>query len=259
MTALRSAHACDTGFGNAAPNALCGKPVREHGVSDEAARLQRAMAGPVGLRNPRSLCFALPLSPGDRLVVVGAFPEVVRSAEAMGVDTVSVLTSKQREAARRGGRVAIVDAGDPVPLADRWADHLIIPALRGWQRYLLARELARIVRPGGHVFLTAKARWRAPRDTSALTLRQGRRLLRDGGFEVVEEYAVRPGLHNPHHLVPVASREALRWYVERAYLPVTSGGLLHARVLRTVPSRRLALTLFPALGIRARRIDEVTR
>jgi len=229
-------------------------------VNDDAARIHRAMAGPVGLRNPRSLCFALPLGRGDRLVVVGSFPEVVRSAGAMGVDTVSVLTSRQREAARRGGEVAIVDAGDAVPLADGWADHLIIPALRDWQRYLLARELARIVRPGGHLFLAAKAAWRPTRDRSALTLRHGRRLLRNGGFKVVEEYAMRPGLHNPHHLVPVASSEALRWYVECAYLPVTGGGLIHARVLRRVPSRLLALTLFPALGVRARRTDdEVTR
>ncbi len=176
------------------------KRSRGTGVSDDAARMLRALEGSVGLRNPRSLCFAL-------------------------------------------------------PLADEWADHLIIPALRMSQRYLLVREMHRIVRPGGHLFLAARARWYAPRDKAALTLRHGRRLLQAAGFAVVEQYAIRPGLHNPRHLVPATSNEALRWYVERAYLPLNVSGLLRARFLRRIPSRTMALTLFPALGLRARRVE----
>jgi len=208
------------------------KRSRGTGVSDDAARMLRALEGSVGLRNPRSLCFALPLGPGDRLLVVGSSPEVVRSARGLGVETMSLITPAQSEASPLGGDVVIVDSGQAVPLADEWADHLIIPALRMSQRYLLAREMHRIVRPGGHLFLAARARWYAPRDKAALTLRHGRRLLQAAGFAVVEQYAIRPGLHNPRHLVPATSNEALRWYVERAYLPLNVSGLLRARFLR---------------------------
>lgn len=242
-------------MGDAIFGARRDKLSRGTGVSDDAARGSRAMDGSVGLRNPRSLCFALPLGRGDRLLVVGSSPEVVRSARALGVDTVSLVTPKQNETGPPGGDVVIVDVGQAVPLDDQWADHLIIPALRMSQRYLLAREAQRIVRPGGHLFLAARARWHSPRDKSALTLRHGRRLLSTAGFAVVEQYAIRPGLHNPRHLVPVTSNEALRWYVQRAFLPLTGSGVLRAQVLRRVPSRTLALTLFPALGLRARRVQ----
>ncbi|MDQ3709317.1 MAG: hypothetical protein M3387_08480 [Actinomycetota bacterium] len=165
----------------------------------------------------------------------------------------SLITPAQSEASPPGGDVVIVDSGQAVPLADEWADHLIIPAPRMSQRYLLAREMHRIVRPGGHLFLAVRALVRATRQGRADAAPRSAAAARCG-VAVVEQYAIRPGLHNPRHLVPATSNEALRWSVERAYLPLNVSGLLRARFLRRIPSRAMALTLFPALGLRARRV-----
>lgn len=213
--------------------------------ADTHAPLQR-------LWRSRSLRFLLPIKEGERLAVVGGWPDIVRSAHKAGISTVWVRTRPPPGEDERPPVEVVRCDGSMVPLPDGDCDHVIVPCLRASLAPLVPAELARIIRPGGSVLLGAPWRPRAPRSPVALTVGAGRRLLRRAGFEDVRAYGVAPSLQQPRHIVPVDAHNALRWHAEAAYLPRGARGIVVARALRRAPGR-LPQLLFPAVVFVARR------
>jgi hypothetical protein len=204
-----------------------------------------------GIWRPRSLAFLVPFEAGERVVVVGASPSVVRSACAAGARGLAVLSPAEAAAAGAGETVVMEDAAT-IPLPDGAADHVVVPELHDGLRRLAPAELARVVRPGGSVAVGYHWRARAPRKSAATTVRGATRGLRRAGFGGIRCYGVRPGLHQPRHIVPIDARRALAWYARTAYLPQSRRSVLAARLIRA-PDTRLAMLLFPAFVLTAKR------
>ncbi|MGH3664702.1 MAG: hypothetical protein ACRDU8_01195 [Egibacteraceae bacterium] len=203
---------------------------------------------------PRGLAFTVPFDVAERLVVLGASPSVVNSAQAAGAETLSLLTPAQADAARLpAGEILQLAGTERLPLPDGYADHLIVPRLRPYLLPFVPQELARILRPGGGLFLGAPSRWRQPRRPEALSVGSGARMLQRAGFDDVHAFAIRHDLLQPRHLVSIAAPEALRWYVRSAYLPASAPGALATRLLVRLGPHQSLLVLFPATGFAARR------
>jgi SAM-dependent methyltransferase len=215
------------------------------------ARLPPAPATPDPWRT-RSICFSVPLEAGDRVLVVGAWPSVSRSARLAGAEVLSVDTSRAEPAETNGEATAVI-TGDRLPVPDAAMDHVLLPGLTPLLLPLARTELARVLRPGGWLFLGAPAVWRSGPRRGALSVRGGRALLERCGFGDVRAYGIAPSLAAPRHLVPLASRGALRWYARSGFAPTSR----YAAVVRWSVARlgrhRPLLLLFPALGWTARR------
>ncbi len=202
--------------------------------------------------NPRSLRFLLPIGLGDRVLVVGAFPVLVRSLDLAGVRPCSALT--KAEARKHGdleGETVILREGR-LPLPDGAFDHVMVPSLRAPHLPLLDRELVRALRPGGGLFVGAPYRLRT-RAATGIGVRQGRRLLARSGFTDIEVYGILSTLANPRHLVPLDAPEALRWFLRAAYLPTSTKGVVVAPLFAAAAPLRLPPVLFRALGFVATR------
>lgn len=221
----------------------------ESGVALSAAT---SVDGPGMFWNSRSLRFMLPIRPDDRVLVLGASPALAASLDAQGVSVLSVTgTSGAREALQLRGDVAIAGR-DVLPCGDATVSHVLVPEVPQDQAGLLPTEIARVLRPGGGLFLGMPYRLRS-RNTSATYIRAGRRRLEAGGFTDIEVYGVLYNLARPRHLVPLDSSAALRWYFDSAYLPLSRKGALAVHAARAAARFKAPPALFPALGFVARR------
>lgn len=208
--------------------------------------------GPGAFWNARSLRFMLPIEPTDHVFVVGPSPTLTESLHAEGTSVVSVLRpSDGHRAQHLSGEVRIAH-GDTFPCSGGAASHVLAPEVGEDYARFVPGELARVLQPGGGLFLGTPHRLRS-RTRPAVHVRSGRRRLEGRGFADVRVYGVLHNLARPRHLVPLDSAAALRWYFESAYLPLSRRGALAVRLARmaTVPGATAAL--FPALGFVARR------
>lgn len=180
----------------------------------------------------RSLRFMLPITPGDRVLVLGDSPRLAKSLAAAGCE-VAVATGSL------AGGAALFD-------------HAIVPMLRPEHVPLVPGELARVLRPGGGLFLGMSYRLRS-RARPGTTIRRGRRLLEANGFTGVSVYGVKRNLETPRYLVPLDSPDVLTWFLSTTYLPQTTRGALAAQMYGTAAHLRLPPLLFPDLGFVARR------
>jgi SAM-dependent methyltransferase len=200
----------------------------------------------------RSICFSVPLEAGHRVLVVGLWPSVSRSARLAGAEVLSA-DIRAAEPVDRDGEATAVITGGRLPVPDGAMDHVLLPQLTPPLLPLAAAELARVLRPGGWLFLGAPAVWRSGSRRGALSVRRGRALLERCGFVDVREYGIAPSLAVPRHLVPLASPVALRWYARSGFAPTSRYAAAVRWSLVRLGQRDLLLLLFPALGWTARR------
>lgn len=161
----------------------------------------------------RSLCFALPLTPGERVLVVGAHPAVTRSLRLRGLESETLFLDTGKLGNPRAEATAVVGSREAwMPFPAEAFDHVIVP----WAdpRWLppLATELTRVLRQGGTAFVgvSTPQSWRlAPADWA---VRSFRRMVAADGLQTVRVYGIRPDLSTARFLVPVDSREARRWF-----------------------------------------------
>jgi len=177
----------------------------------------------------RGLAFVTPITSGDRVAVVGDHPAVAATAALLGA-----------HAATCTSLAALPDAS---------VDHVIVPdaggGLASW-----APAVARVLRPGGYLYIGAIRRGAARR--SGTTPGAGRRILTQAGFGAVTVFGLRD-LAQARHLVPLDSTESVRWYVRSAFPVATTGQALTAAMARIAPARWAGRLCLPALGFRARR------
>jgi hypothetical protein len=205
-----------------------------------------------GRWRPRLFALLVPFEAGERVVVVGASPSVVRSARAAGARGVAVLSRSEAACADHAvaGEIILREDAGTIPMPDESADHVVVPEVHDGVRRLVPGEVARVLRPGGSVAVGFHWRVRAPRNTAATAVRGAVRRLRRAGFDSVRVYGVRPGLHQPRHLVPMDSGRGLGWYMRAAYLPQSRRSVLAARLVRG-HGGRLAMLFFPAFVLTA--------
>lgn len=214
-----------------------------------------------GWWSARSVCFLVPVRERERVVVVGAAPRAVETLQSMGADLVAVLTPGDRAVAiPEDVRVVRAERG-AIPLPDAYADHVIVPVLRrGDSLRLVIDEPARILKPGGTLFVGIGSSWRSAPGAAARACTPtvaawiGRRLLERRGFEDVHAYGIHPSVQQPRHIVPLGSQRAVRWYARCGYLPQTSVQAAAGALLLVLP-RPPRLPLFRGLGLTARRRD----
>lgn len=196
------------------------------------------------------LVFAVPLRTGDRLAVVGPHPEIIDAARMLAVHPVSVLGPQDQPNPDLGEAVRN-DGDGRLALASASVDHVIVPRL-DVPFATAADELARVIRPGGHVFVVASNRWSAARDPLAVRPAPAGRLLRAAGFTDVVVHAMR-FVERPWHLIPVGSRAAYRWYLRSAFPAATRRDAALARLARILPLPPTVGLVLHALGFSARR------
>lgn len=187
----------------------------------------------------RSLCFLLPIEPGQRILAVGTHPTVVATVSVLGADAVSLLAAHSAADAVDLRHVVHAD-GATIPLPDAAVDHVIAARVSPEQRILLRGDVARVLRPGGSAVIGIQSRRRSVR-----------RLLAASHFEDHRMYGVHPDLDTPQHVVPLDAAERLRWYVRSAYVPTTRFEVLALSLLPASVVR--PALLFSALAVTAKR------
>lgn len=148
--------------------------------------------------------------------------------------------------------MAVITGAPALPCGDGEVDHVLVPALTDHHTRLVPDELARVLRPGGGLFLGTAHRPRA-RGRPGHYSRRGRRMLERGGFTGVEVYGVLRSLETPRFLVPLDAPPVVTWFLDTAYLARSTKGALAARMLGAAAPPRVSPLLFPDLGFVARR------
>ena len=205
------------------------------------------------LLDARMLALALPVTEGDRVLVLGGGPQIVRAVGALGGRPAWMVTAAQlRRLGVQAAAAQVIGADPSLPFEDSSLDH-VIADVRPHALAPYAGEFGRILAPGGSIFATALSKLHAPKSPAAVMPGPMARALRRARFEHVAAFGIWPNLSGPRHLVPLGSSAALRWYIASSYLPLSAGAARMARVLRHVRDRRLLRVVFPAFGFAARR------
>jgi hypothetical protein len=181
----------------------------------------------VNPRNVRSLAAWIPVTPGDAVGIVGAYPPLSASLERAGARIVAL---------------PVQPHDGTVP--DRLA-HLVIPDAAGADAWLASGVIARHVRPGGTVLVGVPHRWRTMRrgGWSAAGLA---RWLSSAGISRCRVLGVSHNLSDLRALVPLAAPTA-RWYGEHAFLPRSYREALAIRLLCRLGGRGPLRAMFPVL------------
>lgn len=203
-----------------------------------------------GLWNARCLRFLVPVRPREKVLVLGTSPPLAKALAVAGCSVLSAVTVAEREQAGGPPDAAVVTGA--LPYGDGEVDHVLVPTLREHHAPLVPGDLARVLRPGGGLFLGMSHRLRS-RSRPGSYVRRGRRMLERGGFAEVEVYGVLRSLESPRFLVPLDAPPVLAWFLTNAYLPRSTRGALTAQMLGTAARVRAPSLLFPDLGFVARR------
>lgn len=194
------------------------------------------------IRTTRGLALALPIEPGEHVVVVGeGHLSLARSLASTGARATVLCGKDDVSGLRPRIDARATEPGEAWPIAGP-ADHAIVSSRSpGWLE-TSGRELRRLVRPGGHVLIACPATPPSRRRLDALL-----RDLQSGGFRVDARYGVRQDLHDVRHLVPI-SGPALWWYLRNSFLPWSRRAALLAALFGRIHASRLARRAFPAVA-----------
>jgi hypothetical protein len=209
--------------------------------------------------SPLSVSFLLPIRERQRVVVVGAAARALDTVRSMGAEVVAVAIEEGDVVASAQDVPVVRAERGAIPLPTGYADHVVVPVLRRRDSLrLVVDEPARLLRPGGSLFVGIGASWRSATGVAArlctptLLAWGGRRVLERRGFENVRAYGIHPSLQQPRHIVPLDSRQAVSWYARCGHLPQTRVQAATGALLLVAP-RLPRLLLFRAVGLTARR------
>ncbi len=200
----------------------------------------------------RGLCFVLPLKPGQRVLVIGADEPLSRSLHLLGLQCVTLRAAVDRGVSRgRRSAMVVADSSKSLPFGRHAFDHVIVPEVARQDLSPLPSELVRVIRPSGTAYLgvSIAGSWR--RRFPGLAVRDLKALVDRVGLRTSCVYGVRPGLSKPRYLVPLDSRNGLRWFTKLVRPPLAITRPAGLPVWVGTPS-------FSGLGMVLRRTPEAT-
>jgi hypothetical protein len=205
------------------------------------------------------LRFLLPLRPGQQVAILGHAPSL--AAAVVEERIAPTLIVPRPEDGNAGYHCQQANAPtQPLPLAAASIDHILIPRLSPDQAAWVPDEVARVLKPGGWLFLgvsNAEALQRlrpgklkaADRPGSALSGRSARRLLERSGLMLVTCYGVCDSLEQPDYLVPLEPAGVARHFFDRMYVPHSRPAALSQRLSAGLTALGLQRLLFKDLGL----------
>ncbi len=139
-------------------------PTVRNGHRMDPARGRELATGGAAPAMSRALWYALPVTKGDTVAVIGWSRNAAVAARDFGVTTIVPRDASREHANERNAPSS--STFDRLPLGDSSVDHVMLKALTPATGSVAPRELARIVRPGGTVLVVTRSRWTRARDDS---------------------------------------------------------------------------------------------
>ena len=206
------------------------------------------------------LRFLLPIEPKQQVAVLGHAPGLVMAlSEAEAHCTIVLPEAQELDTPTVPNNQMRVISGK-LPFSDGSLHHIFIPQLTANQVLWLPDEVARILKPGGWLFLGVRNRYsfhqlRSKKQTGiGLTLPYLKRLLSSPNWKINQCYGVHDDLQHPQYLIPLGTATAVNYFYQKIFMPNSTAGawIQHlALYLNQIGGGHL---LFKDLGITTQRI-----
>ena len=194
------------------------------------------------------LRFLMPLHSGQQVVVIGEAPQLTAALEEEDIITSMVMPISDTK---------------HLLLADRSADHVIVPVLQEHDYHQLLQEISRVIKVGGWLLLGFRnaeglsrlAFWKGAKKNGAprVALNTCHELLTASGFDILTAFGVRQNLENPQFLIPLDRRETSHFFFQRIFFPNTRAAALAQKAASALTSAGLQRILFADIAVLAQK------
>ena len=205
------------------------------------------------------LRFLLPIKPGQRVAVLGHAPGLVMALDEAEADCTLVLDDKLKEGSDLPCNPVQV-SGDHLPFTAVSLHHLFIPQLSATQAPWLAKEIRRVLKPEGWLFVGVRNRHSfhqlhlGKSNRYSLTLAQLKQLLPSPYWQIHQCYGVHDDLQHPQYLIPLDMTTAVSYFYQQIFMPNSLAGAWIQRLAQYLNQLGGNPLLFKDLGITAQQI-----
>ncbi len=184
---------------------------------------------------PADPSLLLPIRSGQRVLILADLMPSADVATVQNITSIVVVPAGRTEklgSSQRSPAGQTVSPQRSLPLATASIDHVIAPRITREQSDWLLAEVARVLKPGGWLFVYVRNNgwvgrfneWAGMRDHASaakpeLSLRICTRLLEQSNLAVLNRYGVHGDLERPTYLVPLEHPGAVRYFFQRLFVP----------------------------------------